>query len=476
MNTYTHRFLYFLFAALLAFSSCKQANHAKIDDISLSTPAYETIRDRGDTLVALTVSTSASYFIYRGRTLGYEYEMLNKLADHLELHLRIKLVDNMDSLCHMLNRGEGDLIAYTLTVTNSRRQEVDFTQRLYDSPQVLVQRKPDNWNEMKRHNIDNQLIRNVLDIKQSPIYVRRNSSYYSRLLNLEDEIGDSLNIIIAEGTQSTFDLIDRVAKGEIEYTVADQELASLYAAHNNIIDYATPVSFPQKKAWAVRKDSPQLLADINAFLSYFKRYQEYYFIYDKYFKNPSTYKKITRSPYSSQTGKLSQYDDIIKSEAAQINWDWRLLASQVYQESHYDQSQISWMGAIGLMQVLPSTADMHGFKNLYHAGTNVRTGVMHLKYIDKSFSELDSINRVKFTLAAYNVGLGHVYDAQRLATYLGLDPTVWDGNVAEAILLKSQPKYYQLPECRNGYCRGSEPYKYVNEILNRYENYKLLID
>lgn len=473
-------FQLFIVLLLLTFSSSckKEAKTPIIANIEpvITPSAYESIRERGDTLVALTVKTSASYFIYKGQTLGYEYEMLGKLAEHLKLNLRIKLVENFDSLFCYLNRGEGDLVAYSMTVTNERRQKVNFTQRLYDSPQVLVQKKPNLWREMKLHQISNRLVRNVLDIGQKPIYVRQESAYYDRLINLGDEIGDSLNIITVDGVQSTFDLIEMVAKDHIEFTVADQEIASMYAAYNDVIDYNTPISMPQKKAWAVRKNSHQLLEDINAWLSHYKRYKEFYFIYDKYFNNPSTFRKIAYSDYSSRTGKLSKYDDIIKEEAKRLNWDWRLLAAQIYQESKFDQSQKSWMGAIGLMQVMPNTAEMHGFKNLHHAGTNVKTGVSHLKYIEKNFQDLDSLNRLKFTLASYNVGLGHIYDAQRLATHLGLDSKIWDDNVAEALLLKSEKKYYQLPVCRNGYCRGSEPYNYVNEILRRYEDYKLLIE
>lgn len=466
---------------LLSMVSCqpKSSEVVEVETIAepiIIPPAYEAIKERGDTLVALAVRTSASYFMWKGHILGYEYEMLKKFTEHNGWELRIKLVENMDSLFAYLNRGDGDLVAYSMTVTNERRQQVDFTQRLFHSPQVLVQKKPDAWRNMKQHEIDNSLIRNILDIQQEPIYVRLGSAYYSRLMNLGDEIGDSLNVITVDGVQSTFDLIELVADGRIKFTVADQEIAGMYASYNDIIDYQTPISMPQKKAWAVRKNSPQLKADLNAWLDYFKRYKEFYFIYDKYFNNPNTFRKISRSPYSSRTGKLSQYDDIIKIEAERLNWDWRLLASQVYQESHFNQSQVSWMGAVGLMQVMPGTAEMHGFKNIYHAPTNVKTGVSHLKYITKNFAELDSVNRLKFTLASYNVGLGHVYDAQRLATHLGLDPKIWDHNVAEALLLKSEKEYYQLPACRNGYCRGSEPYNYVKEILERYESYKHLIE
>lgn len=480
MNMSTPRFFsIFFFILLIVGGACKPKTQETAiipPDPVIIPSAYEAISDRGDTLIALAVETSASYFMWKGHILGYEYEMLEKMTEHLGLALKIKLVENIDSLFDYLNRGDGDIIAFSMSVTNERRQRVDFSQRLYHSPQVLVQKKPTNWRTMKLHQINDALIRNVLDIGQEQIYVRLGSSYYDRLMNLGDEIGDSLNVITVKGVNSTFDLIEMVAKGRIKYTVADHEIASMYSAFDDNIDYNTPISMPQNKAWAVRKNSPQLLADVNSWLDYFKRYKEYYFIYDKYFNNPNTFRKITRSPYSSRTGKLSIYDDIIKSEAARIGWDWRLLASQVYQESHFNQSQVSWMGAVGLMQIMPTTGEMHGFKNLYNAGTNVKAGVYHIQYIDEKFENLDSINRVKFTLAAYNVGLGHIYDAQRLAKHLGKDPNIWDNNVAEAILLKSDKKYYTLPECRNGYCRGSEPFSYVNEIIERYEHYKLLIE
>lgn len=471
--------LSFIVISLFSFS-CKNNKTAELTEaipveLIEVPPAYEAIRERGNKLIALTAKNTPSYFLHNGRTMGYEYEMLNKLAEHLGLKLQIKVVENLDSIFDMLNRGEGDLVAYSMTVTNQRREVVDFTKRLYDSPQCLVQKKPSNWRELLPHQIDNMVVRNVLDIGEDFVYVRQGSAYYSRLMNLSDEIGDSLNIAPVKGVVSTFDLIDLVEKGQIKYTVADQEIASLYASYNNSIDYATPISMPQKKAWAVRHNSPELLEDINKWLVKYKRYKEYYFIYDKYFNNPGTYKRLRVSAFSSRTGKLSSFDAIIKREALTINWDWRLLAALVYQESHFDQSQESWMGAKGLMQVLPATAEMHGYNDISLPEANIKAGISHLKYIEKRFSDIDESERLKFTLAGYNVGVGHIYDAQRLAIHLGKDPNIWDGNVAEALLLKSEKKYYELPACRNGYCRGSEPYNYVNEILQRHEDYKMLL-
>lgn len=468
------------FAFLILLIACQPKEQAPVVIPEPIAPviipsAMDAIKQRGDTLVAVTASNSTSYFIYKGRIMGYEYEMLNKFTESLGLHLRIKLEENPDTMLAMLARGEADIAAYSMTVTNERRHVAQFTDRLFHSPQCLIQKKPSNWRSLLPHQINNRLTRNVLNIGKDLVYVADSSSHLKTLEHLGEEIGDSINIVPVKDVTTPYELIDFVAKGQIKYSIADREIASLYAAHNEDIDYETPVSMPHKKAWGVRKNSPELLGQINQWLTKFKRYKEYYFIYDKYFNNPASYRKIgLLSP--TKTGILSVHDDLIKAGATELSWDWRLLASQIYQESNFDQSQESWMGAIGLMQIIPATGKMHGYTNLHHTPTNIKAGISHIQYIEKHFTELDPVNKIKFTLASYNVGLGHIFDAQRLATSLGKNPNLWDGNVAEAIRLKSQAKYYKLPICRNGYCRGSEPFNYVNEIMKRYESYKMLID
>lgn len=436
---------------------------------------FDKIKQRGE-IIALTANSSSSYFIYKGQTLGYEYELLKNLSEYLNIGLRIKIVNNIDSILYMLNRGEGDIAAYTITVTNERKQLVDFTENLFISEQTLIQKKPDDWYGLPKYKVDNQLVRNVLELENQEVYVRKNSSYYERLVNLSNEMGVFIDIKEVEGNVTTEDLIDQVAKGEIPFTVADREIAQNYCTYNNIVDYRTAISLPQQMAWAVPKNSPELLDTIDAWLSHFKKYKKYYFIYDKYFNNPKRTRRIAKSSYYSfLNSQLSPFDDYIKEGAETINWDWRLLASQIYQESRFDAQETSWMGALGLMQVLPTTADMYGEYNLHIPEQNILAGTLHLKRIIKKFEYLDSINQIKFTLASYNVGLGHIYDAIRLAKRFDKDTAVWDDNVAEMLLLKSKPQFYKLEESRNGYCRGREPYEYVSEIFSRYEDYKQLI-
>ncbi len=469
--------VHLFFALFLAACGGKQPPDSTRQTPSEPTPqsGMEKVLERGE-LVALTAYSSSSYFIYKGQTMGYEYELLQYLADYLDVDLRINIVDDIDSILTFLNDGKGDIVAYTLTVTNDRKERVNFTENLFISEQTLIQKKPDNWYNLPKYKVDRQLIRNVLELADKEVHVRKNSSYYERLINLSNEMGVNINIVAVEGNTTTEDLIDMVARGEIAYTVADREIAQNYSTYNPIVDYKTAISLPQQMAWAVPKDAPLLLDTINAWLTHFKKYKDYYYIYDKYFNNPKRARRIAKSSYFSFLNPhLSPYDDLIKKGAEKINWDWRLLAAQIYQESRFDAGETSWMGALGLMQVLPATAEMYGTFDLHHPEQNIMAGTRHLKRIKEKFAYLDSINQIKFTLASYNVGTGHIYDAIRLAKKFNKDTLLWDDNVAEMILLKSKPEYYKLKECRNGYCRGREPYEYVDEIMARYEDYKQLI-
>jgi len=195
-------------------------------------------------------------------------------------------------------------------------------------------------------------------------------------------------------------------------------------------------------------------------------------VYDRYFSDKKFAAVRKTSEYSSLAGgKISPYDDLIKKYCPVIDWDWRLLASQIYQESQFDPLAKSWSGAYGLMQTLPTTsnidsADMTPEKS-------IAFGVNYLKQIDDYWIKYvpDKEERINFDLASYDQGVGHIIDGRNLAIKYGLDPTKWENNVAYFVLNESQPKYYNDPIVIYGYCRGQEAYKYVHEIINRYHMY-----
>ncbi|MGH1363717.1 MAG: transglycosylase SLT domain-containing protein [Calditrichia bacterium] len=436
------------------------------------------IRERGK-LLALTGYNSNSYFIYKGEPLGFEYELLKLLAEHLELELEVVIVKNLDQIFSYLNAGQGDIIAYNMSVTKERLQKVGFTNHHSLIRQVLVQKLPDNWRDMKIHEINRMLVTNPIDLIGKKIHVRKGSSYYHRLQNLSDEIGGDIDIVEASGEISTESLIAQVAKGEIDYTVADQNLALVNAAYYQNIDIRTFVSFSQRIAWAVRENSPELKSEIDSWLKKIKREPTYNLIYDKYYKNKRFFKQRVRSEYFTLTGgKISEYDDVIREQAATLNWDWRLLASQIYQESEFDPEATSWVGAKGLMQLMPATARMFKAGNLSDPNENIAAGVRYLKWLNKYWDEIpDSTERLKFILASYNTGQGHVQDARNLTVKYKKDPNIWTDNVEEFVLKKAQERYFNDEVVKYGYCRGEEPVGYVIEILERFNDYqKLVVD
>jgi len=227
----------------------------------------------------------------------------------------------------------------------------------------------------------------------------------------------------------------------------------------------------------VRKNSPGLLTSLNGWLDEIKRNGKLKSLYNKYFNNPRSSQLRITSDYSTRGGnKLSPYDEIIKLEAKNIGWDWRLLASIVYQESNFQADAESWAGAMGLMQLMPAAAKQFGAVNRKDPKQSLRAGVRCLKYLDKIWAKniKDKDERLRYILASYNAGLSHVIDARNLAKKYGKDPNRWD-DVESFLLQKSNPKFYRDPVAVAGYCKCEEPVNYVHEIINRFEEYKILI-
>ncbi len=436
------------------------------------------IREKGE-LTAITSYSPISYFIYRGEVMGYEFELLQMLESHLELPVRIVLARDLDEMMEMLDRGKGDIIAYNLTVTAERRKQLAFTDPLNMTRQVLVQRKPDNWRGMMRHQIEQQLIRNPIELAGKTIHVRKGSAYASRLQNLSEEIGEELEIVEGAGGLTTENLINMVAERQIELTVADENIARIQAAYYRDLDVETPISLPQQTAWAVRPSSPELLDTINSWLEKVRSGADYYVIYNKYFEN----RRAFRARYGSDLfpvtgGQISPYDELFREYAGLIGWDWRLLAALSYQESRFDPQAVSWAGATGLMQLMPSTAAEFGAQDNYEPKENIAAAAAFISWLDDYWKEYveDENERRKFVMASYNVGHGHVQDARRLAESHGADPDSWYGNVETFMLKKSNPEYYNREEVRYGYASGLEPVSYVSNILSLYDHYRQFVE
>jgi membrane-bound lytic murein transglycosylase F len=464
-----------LFFLLIITYSCSNKGKKKSDEPnSSSSHALISILEKG-VLSAITDYNSTNYFVYRGQPMGFQYELLNSFAEHLGVKLDVGISTDLDKTFSCLLDHGCDIIAVDLTITRDRAELFDFSTPIMKTKQVLVQRKPKGWQNMSATQIQDSMLNSPLEFSGITIYVQKNTAFVPRLQNLKDETGVDFTIIESSIKQEK--LISMVASGEIDYTVSDKHVAMVNRTYYPNIDIETSVSFEQYLAWAVHKNSGDLLEEINNWLEGFKKTAKYKYIYKKYFEN-SKHVHITESKYNTLSeGKISPYDDLIKKHAKRIGWDWRLLASLIYQESHFQTDLTSWAGAFGLMQLMPVTAANFGIDQNASPDEQIRAGCDFILYLDNEFSTSipDDEERISFILAAYNAGLGHVLDAKRLADKYGRDSSKWKNNVDTFILLKSDPQYYHDPVVKYGYSRGEESYNFVTEILERYEHYKNVV-
>ncbi|BAX80407.1 MltF family protein [Labilibaculum antarcticum] len=419
-------------------------------------------------LRVVTDYNSTNYFIYKGHAMGFQYEMLEALADHLGVKLELTVNNDLISSFASLEQGDVDLLGMNLAVTPDRMEKFNFTIPHSQSPQVVIQRHP------LKDSIG--FIRTSNDLEGKRIQVQAGSSFEEHLLKLSGEMALPIDIVAIENVEME-ELIAMVANGEIDYTVADENVALVNSTYYPNVNFKTSVSVPQNLAWALRKGANHLTHDINIWLMEFQKTKKYRRIYQRYFESSRIEKMMQSEYFTVKSGKISDYDDLLKEKAKMIDWDWRLLAALISQESNFDPKAQSWVGAFGLMQLMPETAYRYDVDSLSSAIDNVDAGVRHLKYLKYKLNKIltDKTDELNFVLASYNVGLGHVLDARRLAVKNGKNPDQWKGSVDYYLLNKSKPEFFNDPVVKYGYCRGSEPYQYVIKILERYNNYQNIV-
>lgn len=428
---------------------------------------YPQIEKKG-VLRALTLYSSASYFIYRDKEMGYEYEICSRLAESLGLKLQMIVAPNSNAMEQMLERGEGDLVAYNLPITIESKKKYLYCGREFLTHQVLIQQKKEK----------SQMISDVTDLIGKTVVVQKGSRYLTRLRHLNEEVGGGIHIkTLQVDSVSEEDLIGMVALGEIDYTVVDNNVAQFNKTFYKNINTSLLISFSQHSSWMVRKTSKMLALKIDDWFRKNLESVEYKQTSKRYFeltKGPSRF--LTEGLMVQSDGRVSPFDKLFKKYAKQLGWDWRILASVSYQESTFDPSAENWTGARGLMQIMPKTAKTLGLSkdSLFDPETSIRGAAKLLELYEQNLSTIkDKEQRQKITLAAYNCGYGHIKDARALARKHRRDPDKWDGqNVGRCIYLKSKPEFYQDPVCEQGYLRGSETASFVTEVWTRYQYYK----
>ena len=405
-----------LFALILGGFSCNPSGGAiALRSDKQSDSLLTQIQNRGK-LIAITSYNSTNYFIHQGEPLGYQYELLRSLADNLGVNLDIIVENDINKSVEMLNNGKADIIARDLTVTTANAKKMSFSDPIHQTRQVLIQRKPTGWRNLNDKEMDKILIRNPKSLKGKTIYVQAGSIYDEKLTNLQKDLRVKFKIY-ADTDRDVEDLIAEVSHKGIDYTICDEQLASISTSIYKNVDVKAPLSDYQNIAWAVKKGNHSLLDEVNTWLREYKKTPQASMIYDKYYTNPRGAQLAQRQQIKKRGNQLTPFDNLLKRYSKQIGWDWRLLAALVYEESHFHPGIVSWDGALGLMQLSPSTAHKYGISERSSVEKQLSAGARYLKHLGKIFTKhvKDKEDRNKFILASYNIGLSHVIDARRLA-------------------------------------------------------------
>ena len=452
---------FILILARICMLACRQ--HPQQTVVDAEHYDLPQMKDSG-VLVALTLNSSISYFDYRGEPMGYQYELAKQFAQSLGLKLEMKTAKNTKELVEMLLRGEGDIITYPLPVTKAFKDTVTFCGEGIVTHQVLVQRN--STKNMKA-------LTNVTELLDKKVYAKP-GKHLDRLTNLDKELGGGILIQSVTNDSITHeDLLMQVSQGTIDYAVSDNDLARLNKTYYSNLNISLAISFDQRASWAVRKTAPLLARTADEWHQQNVTSPAYKASAKKYFEMS---KRLPHGPILSiKDGKISHFDHLFKKYAKEIDWDWRIIASLAYNESNFDTTAVSWVGAKGLMQLMPNTARAMGVPEgkEQDAEESVKAATKYLNQLARSFTKVtDPEEKIKFILGAYNAGIGHVFDAMALAEKYGKNKYVWDNHVDAYILLKSNEEYFNDPVCKNGYFRGRETFNFVKDILGRAEMYK----
>ena len=414
--------------------------------------SLERIKETGQ-ITVLTRNNANCYYIYRDQPMGFEYELAKAFSSFLEVELKV-VVQDWNNLLTEVNSHKGDFVAAGMTITPDRAELADFSDPYMTiQQQVIVHRT-------------NTSIKDIQDLAGQSVHVRENTTYQQRLNELNQEQGLDIDIVLYNDLP-TEELIRQVSDKEIPITVADSNIALLNRRYYPDIRIAFPLEEEQALGWAVKKGDQALLEAMNTFLDQVQDNGNYGQIYERYYGKVHIFDYVDLKKFHKRIQtRLPDYRPLIKETAEKFGFDWRFIAAVIYQESHFNPRARSHTGVKGLMQVTLTTAKEMGISNRLDPAQSVLAGVKYLKKIAARWDDVPEEERIYFTLASYNIGYGHVRDAQKLARDKGLDPTRWE-NLKKTLPLLRMKKYYK--QTKYGYARGTEPVRYVSRIRTYYD-------
>ena len=394
----------------------------------------DSIRKRRFLRVLVTYSRT-NFFFHQGMPRGFEYDLMMEYEKQLNLGIdspdqKVKLVFipvRFDNLLADLNAGRGDIAAAGLTVTPERSGRVVFT-----DPYIK------NVDEVMVGRGNGEVLTSLSDLSAKQVVVRKGSSYVSHLRSvnrlLESKSLPAVQIIEAAKELATEDILELVHSGAVDMTVADKHIAQAWSKllPNIKVHSDVAINIDGKIAWAVRPDSPKLLASLNKFVAENRKGSLLgNILFTRYYKKN---RWITNPLSQADRQRLKELRRLFELYGAKYHIDWLKLVAQGYQESKLNQAMRSSAGAVGIVQLLPSTAaDKNvGIANIETLENNIHAGAKYMaflrdRYFDKE--EISAAAKMDFSWASYNAGPNRIRRLRKLSADRGFDPNIWFGNV-----------------------------------------------
>lgn len=409
----------------------------------------EAILARGELRMVTRPGPITYYQDAKGKS-GLDYLLARDFARRLGVDLKVTTTASLAKLFNMLGGPNADLGAASLTLTEERRRRYRFSRPYADVVQTVIYRR------------GTRRPRDIGDLDDGELAVIADSSHEERLRELRGE-HPGLRWRSLEDVEMV-ELMDWVHRGDLDYAVID---STTYTAHRALYPRAKAafeITDPQKLAWVfARHGDGSLIEAANRFLTAVDESGRLEALRKRFFGGIENFTVAGSQLFARRIkNRLPQYEPLFREVARETGIDWHLLAAIAYQESHWNPLAISPTGVRGLMMLTLDTAGRVGIDNRLDPLQSLRGGATYLLDIKSRLPpDIHEPDRTWFTLAAYNVGMGHLEDARVLTERAGRDPHRWD-HVREFLPLLQQQKYYQT--VRYGYARGGEPVIYVRNI------------
>ena len=424
----------------------------------------------GGTLRMIAFYNLRSYFVHKGGQAGFDYELVARFAKERDLTLEVVVAEPGDDLITMLNTGQGDIVCTGAPPEPDWALWVRWTRPTNFMRKIVVTGN------------DQPQLRDLSDLAGMTLAIPDTDPDRAELLRTFRTGDIRLRAVSGPPQTGPEEVLELVREGLIEAAVVDDLVARAALVHSPGLQLGPALDERRPTAWLVRENSSDLLAALNQFLKEHlhvsesgrsRRSRDYGIIHERYFSNRVSIRDFRMADHRpDKSGRISFYDAEVQRQSLAAGMDWRLVSALMFQESRFDPGAVSQSDARGLMQVLPRVAGAQA-DSLYEPAANIRAGIRVLSTAWQRYAYLDSLDRVRFTLAEYHAGFGHLNDARRMAMDIGRDPNSWDGGVAETLPLLMQRRFFR--HTRHGYYGGRLTVAYVNEILGRYRAYIRLV-